>query len=153
MVPVADLSTLMFTVVEPAAESYWDAVGWILDFEGEHYFRPESPEEWEQVRNAAYMIAESGNLLMVRDRGGADDAAWREYSRALTEVGMRAIEAAESEDPLQVFDAGAEVYFVCTSCHAAYSPDILRPNQTTDSVAARATDVEPRPSEQGSGGS
>jgi hypothetical protein len=131
MVAVADLSTLMFTVIEPAAETYWDAVGWILDAEGEHYFRPQTPEEWEMVRNAAFAIAESGNLLMVRDRGGADDAAWRGYSRALTEVGMKAIEAADAQDPQAVFDVGAEVYFVCTSCHAAYSPEILRPNQTT----------------------
>ena len=94
MAAVADLSTLMVTVVEPAAETYWDAVGWILD--------------------------------------GADDAQWAAYSAALTEIGRRAIEAAEAQDPQAVFDVGAEVYFVCTSCHAAYSPEILRPNQTTE---------------------
>jgi len=131
MVPVADVSTLMFTVIEPAAETYWDAVGWIIDAEGETYIRPRSAEEWEIVRNAAFQITESGNLLKVKGRGGADDGAWMAYSAALTDIGLRAIEAAEAEDPQAVFDVGAEVYFVCTSCHAAYSPEILRPNQTT----------------------
>jgi hypothetical protein len=141
MVAVADLTTLMSTVIEPAAETYWDAVGWILDAEGETYIRPRSPEAWASVRNAAFAIAESGNLLMVRDRGGADDAAWRGYSRALTEVGIKAIEAADAQDPQAVFDVGAEVYFVCTSCHARYSPEILRPNQTTE--PAQSPDTAP----------
>ncbi|HKK93910.1 MAG TPA: hypothetical protein VJ925_10775, partial [Longimicrobiales bacterium] len=106
MVPVADVSTLMFTVIEPAAETYWDAVGWIIDAEGETYIRPRSAEEWEIVRNAAFQITESGNLLKVKGRGGADDGAWMAYSAALTDIGLRAIEAAEAEDPQAVFDVG-----------------------------------------------
>jgi hypothetical protein len=32
--PVADVKTLMATVMEPAAEVYWDAVGIIVDEKG-----------------------------------------------------------------------------------------------------------------------
>ncbi|MEC7386788.1 MAG: hypothetical protein VYD22_03715, partial [Gemmatimonadota bacterium] len=33
---VADVQELMLSVLEPAAEAYWDAVGWIIDETGEH---------------------------------------------------------------------------------------------------------------------
>lgn len=125
--PVADVQQVMATIVEPAAEVYWDAVGWILDAEGEHEIVPETPEEWEAVRNAAFVVAESGNLLMMQGRS-LDDAAWMAMSQGMIAAGKRAIEAAESREPMAVFDAGAELYAACTSCHAVYALETLRPN-------------------------
>ena len=82
MTAVADVQELMATVVEPAAEVYWDAVGWIIDASGTTEIRPGSPEEWEAVRNAAFVIAESGNLLMMEGRA-VDQDAWIALSRSL----------------------------------------------------------------------
>lgn len=125
--PVADVQELMLHVVEPAAQEYWAAVGWILDEDGEHYFRPETEEEWLAVENAAFMVAESGNLLMMPERA-LDDGPWRGMAGALIESGRRALEVAEAKDEQGVFDAGAEMYQVCSACHAAYSPEVLRPS-------------------------
>ena len=127
MTAVADVQELMATVVEPAAEVYWDAVGWIIDASGTTEIRPGSPEEWEAVRNAAFVIAESGNLLMMEGRA-VDQDAWIALSRSLIDVGRRAIEAAEARDEMAVFDMGAEVYYVCTACHSTYALETLRPN-------------------------
>ena len=126
---VADVQQLMLTVVEPAAEAYWDAVGWIIDEDGEHEIAPANAEEWELVRNAAFVIAESGNLLMMGSRA-LDQTGWIGMSQAMVEVGRTAIEAAEARDEAAVFDAGAEVYYVCTACHAAYALGTLRPSDT-----------------------
>ena len=123
---VADLPDLMSTVVDPAADVYWDAVGWIIDASGTTEIRPESPEEWEAVRNAAYQVAESGNLMMMRGRA-VDEPEWTGFSQALISVGRRAIEAAEARDEQGVFDVGAEIYAVCTACHATYAVETLRP--------------------------
>lgn len=125
--PVADVRDLMLTVVEPSAEVYWDAVGWIMDFEGTHRIRPQSEEEWEAVRNAAYTLAESGNLLMMEGRA-VDDDAWIAMSQSMTDVARRAIEAAERRDEQAIFDVGAEVYYTCLNCHARYARETLRPN-------------------------
>lgn len=124
---VADVQQTMLHVLEPAAEHYWDAVGWILDESGETAIRPTTEEEWEHVVGAAYVIAESGNLLMMEGRA-LDDPAWRPMSQALVDIGQVAIEAAGSRDPQAVFDAGAEVYYVCTNCHATFALQTLRPN-------------------------
>ena len=124
---VADARELMLHVVEPAAETYWDAVGWIIDESGETAIRPTTEEEWEAVTSAAYGIAESGNLLLIEGRG-YDDPAWAPLSRALIDVGREAIAAAEAEDAQAVFDVGAEVYYVCTACHAQFALETLRPS-------------------------
>jgi hypothetical protein len=124
---VADLQELMLHVVEPAAQEYWGSVGWVLDSEGEHYIHPSDDEEWLAVENAAFMVAESGNLLMMSDRA-LDDGSWMAMSEALIDIGRRALEVAEAKDEQGVFDVGAEMYQVCSACHAAYSPEVLRPS-------------------------
>lgn len=125
--PLGDVAQLMAGVVEPAAEVYWDAVGVIVDAEGEHQMAPQTEEDWLAVRAAAYTVAESGNLLMLPGYR-LDDSAWITMSQALVEVGRRAVEAADARSLDAVFDMGAEVYYVCTNCHATYAVESLRPN-------------------------
>ena len=125
--PVADVKTLMSTVMEPPADLYWDAVGVIVDAEGEHPFQPETDEDWAAVRNAAYAMAESGNLLMMPTRA-QDGKEWMAAAQLLIDSAQKAIRAAEARDVAGVFDTGAEVYDACTNCHAKYSPQIARPN-------------------------
>ena len=104
--PVADLPTLMSTIVDPAADFYWDAVGWIVDENGTEFIRPQSPEEWNAVRNAAFQVTESGNLMMMQGRA-IDEETYATYARALVEVGQSAIQAAEARDEMGDFALGA----------------------------------------------
>ena len=103
-------------------------MGTIIDFSGTLEIAPNSDEEWELVRNAAYVMAESGNLLMMEGRG-ANDEAWRAMSLAMVQVGRLAIEAAEAKNTDAVFDAGAEVYAVCSACHATYALETIPPSE------------------------
>lgn len=124
--PLGDVQQLMAYLVEPAAEVYWDAVGVIVDEEGEHQLAPTTDEEWLAVSSAAYTVAEAGNLMMMPGYA-LDDGAWITMSQALVEVGRRAVEAADARSLDAVFDMGAEVYYVCTNCHATYAAETLRP--------------------------
>lgn len=128
-IPVGDVQELMAHIVDPAAGVYWDAVGTIVDEDGVHEMFPTTDEEWEAVSNAAFMIAESGNLMMMEGRA-RDQAAWMTMSRQLVEVSQRALEAADARNLDAVFDMGAEVYYVCTNCHAAYAIETLRPTDS-----------------------
>ncbi len=122
---VADVRQLMLTVVEPAADVYWDSVGTIMDLNGTEEIAPSTTAEWEAVRNAAVVIAESGNLLLMPGRS-QEGEQWTELAKALIASGKQALAAAEARDPAAVFDAGGEVYLVCSECHAAFAPDALR---------------------------
>ena len=127
--PVADVKQLMASVVEPAAEVYWDAVGSVIDKNGTVEIQPKTDEEWVVVRNSAYVVAEAGNLLMMSSRA-KDSGDWMRLSEALVDVGQRAIRAAESKDKAAVFDVGAEVYDACVACHVKYALPLTRPNAT-----------------------
>lgn len=122
---VADVKQLMQSVVEPAADEYWDGVGTIIDHTGVTEIRPETAEDWDALVNHAYVIAESGNLLMLGTRP-KDGGQWMQMSRALVDVGEKAIRAAQARNPQAVFDVGAEIYDVCTNCHATYAQELTR---------------------------
>ena len=124
---VADSRQLMLSVIEPAAEVYWDAVGVIMDMEGTHEIAPRTPEEWEAVENAAFVLAESGNLLLLEERAQGRDH-WAVMSRSMIDMGRLAVEAAQARDPEAVFEVGGDIYLVCTGCHAVYATETLRPN-------------------------
>ena len=124
---VADVKQLMASILEPAADGYWDAVGSVDDAKGTTYIAPRTSEQWVAVRNYAYVIAESGNLLMMPPRA-RDQAAWITMSKELIEAGRRAIAAAEAHDTTAVFDAGAAVYDACSHCHATYVAGIAKPS-------------------------
>lgn len=124
---VADVKQLMRSVTEPAADVYWDGVGTIIDGTGVTDIKPEMDEDWDALVNSAFVIAESGNLLMLGPRP-KDGGEWMQMSRALVDVGEKAIRAAERHDPQAVFDVGAELYDVCTTCHAKYASELARPN-------------------------
>lgn len=123
---VADMRQLMAHVVEPAAEVFWDAVGSIEDSTGVTSLAPRSNDEWDLVRNSAYVVTESGNLMMMAPRA-RNEAEWMKLSRAMIESGKRAIAAAEARDTTAVFDVGAELYATCTACHAFYAIGQPRP--------------------------
>jgi hypothetical protein len=125
--PVADVKQVMASIMEPAADEYWDAVGIVIDAKGEHQIEPQTVEEWDAVRNDAYVFTEAGNLLMMSPRA-MDGADWMTLSQAFIESGQKAIRAAEARDKTAVFDAGAEVYEACTNCHAKYAVELQKAN-------------------------
>jgi hypothetical protein len=125
--PVADMKQLMASVIEPAADEYWDTVGTVIDAEGEHEIAPQTQEDWDAARNHAYVITEAGNLLMMPTRA-KDNGDWMKFSQALIDTGQKAIRAAEARDKNAVFDAGAEVYDACTQCHAKYALELQQKN-------------------------
>jgi hypothetical protein len=122
--PIADTALLMEAFIDPMADVIWGSVGTIITAAGEEHIQPRTEEEWMAVRNAAVAVTEAGNLLMMVPR--AKDAEWMRISQAMIDTGAAAIKAAEAKDPDGVFDAGAEIYAVCTNCHAKYDPTISR---------------------------
>ena len=118
-----DVQEIMALVLEPASESLWDSAGWILDASGYRELYPATDEEWDHMRAQAAVIVETGNSLALPGRA-ADDEAWTIYSNGLSEAGIFAMEAATARDEAAFFEAGAQLYSVCTACHQAYSPEI-----------------------------
>ena len=122
-----NLRELMLHVVEPAAETYWDSVGTVMDMEGTRFIVPTTRDEWLAVENAAATLAEAGNLLLIPARR-RDDPRWQQYATAMIESGQKALAAADSRDADAVFVSGGDIYVVCADCHAAFAPALLPAN-------------------------
>ena len=114
----------MEAVVDPAADVIWGAVFTVESKEGTVETAPKTDAEWAVVRNAGYVVAESGNLLMMDGRA-KDKGEWMRQSQALVEIGTRAVKAAEAKDKDKVFEVGGEIYAVCSGCHQKYLPAIV----------------------------
>ena len=98
---------------------YWDNAGYVITDAGEQDLQPTTQEGWDVVRNAATVVAEGGNLLMMPDYA-ADSGAWMEYAAGLTAAGISARDAAIAKDADALFQAGANLYSVCLACHNRY---------------------------------
>lgn len=116
--PVLDDHQLMNWVMDPMADVIWGAAGSVITVEGEQDLAPTDDEGWAEVRNAAAVIVESGNLLMIPGRSQGRD--WDEFSRGIITIGQRAMAAAEAQDADALFDAGGQLYNVCVACHQIY---------------------------------
>ena len=118
----ATVAMLMANMVDPAADLVWDAVGTIVDENGENHWEPETEEDWISVRYGAMSMIEAGNLLMMETRA-RDQDQWIRLSEAMMDAGTLMFQAAEAEDADRVFALGEDVYNACNNCHTLYWVD------------------------------
>jgi len=118
-----NVQEIMALVLEPASDILWDSGGWVMDASGYEELYPTTDDGWAYVRAQAAVVVETGNMLAIPGRA-ADNDAWMIYSEGLSEAGVLAMEAAAAQDKEAFFQAGAQLYSVCTACHQAYNPEI-----------------------------
>ena len=117
--PVANVSQLMSTMIDPAADVVWDAVGTVITPDSVEHWEPETDEEWAVILNGAMTLTESANLLMIGDRA-RDQDTWMRMSQGLVAAGLLAVEAAENQDVEAIYAVGEDVYNACDRCHNLY---------------------------------
>jgi hypothetical protein len=141
----SSVKELMDAIVDPSADTLWNAVGTIVDKEkGIQELAPKTPEEWQDVRNAAVRIIEGGNLLMMPNRAVApagtksatpgvelepaeiaaliknDRRSFDGFARELQALGGEALRAIEAKNVELLMDVGARMDGVCESCHQTF---------------------------------
>jgi len=117
--PVLEMHDLMASVLDPATDVIWGAAGSVITEEGEQDLAPVDDAGWQAVFDAAAIVTETGNLLMLPGRA-EDNDDWMEYSHALIATGKEAMAAAQAKDAQAVFDVGGKLYLVCVACHQTY---------------------------------
>jgi len=117
--PVLEMHDLMASVLDPATDVIWGAAGSVITAAGEQDLSPVDDAGWQAVFNAAAVVTETGNLLMLPGRA-KDNGDWMEYSRAIIDTGKEAMAAAQAQDAQAVFDVGAKLYLICVACHQGY---------------------------------
>jgi len=109
--PVASMKQLMLEVIYPASNNVLLAIN----------REPADDKEWAEVRRGALTLAESGNLLIMRNRA----AAWVADAKLLMDAGAAAYKAAEAKDPRALAAVADRIDTSCTTCHKQYRPAIF----------------------------
>ena len=110
---------LMTFVIDPNATAIWNSVGSITTDKGTEEKHPQTDAEWATYRNAAAVVVESGNLLMLDGRA-VDKDQWMATARGMSDAAAQVLEAAEAKDVEAYFNAGGALYEACTACHSKY---------------------------------
>jgi hypothetical protein len=110
---------LMSWVIDPTADAIWNSVATITTDKGTEERHPRTDEEWATYRNAAAMLIESGNLLMLDGRA-QDQDQWMATARGMSDAAALVLEATEAKDVEAYFNAGGTLYEACTACHSKY---------------------------------
>jgi hypothetical protein len=110
--PVATMKELMVDVIHPASNSLLLAV---------NRGGPGDDKGWAEARRSAMTLAESGNLLIMRNRA----TAWVANARRLTDVGTAAYRAAASKDARALAALADRIDSSCTTCHAQFRPTVF----------------------------
>jgi hypothetical protein len=144
--PVLELKQLMEWVVDPAADVIWDSVKTIYTSEGVKEIRPQTDEQWDNVRNGAATLVEAGTMLMIEARA-RDNKEWMAAARRLSGTAGKALKAAQGKDLDALFEAGEAIYHACSACHqryAAFAQDNAPGKESPDKGApARAAPDKP----------
>ena len=113
--PVATMKQLMLDVIYPASNSVLLAIN----------RDPADDKEWADVRRGALTLAESGNLLIMRNRA----AAWVADARLLLEAGAAAYKAADAKDNRALALVAERIDASCTTCHKQFRPALFTPTR------------------------
>jgi cytochrome c556 len=142
----ADLTVIeiMASIVMPTAEIIWDAVGVDVTEKGEVQTKPETDEDWLNLRAAAVTLVESTNALIVPGRHAAPpgtvsanpdaeltpakiDAlltaqrpAWVAHAHVLHAAAMEALNAIDKKDIDGISNAGGTIDAACEGCHLQF---------------------------------
>ena len=117
--PVLSIRELMVSVIDPPADLFWEASGTIITAQGEKSRAPTTNEGWQAAVNAAAILVEAGNLLMLPGRA-RDAKEWMQYARALQTAAAAGLKAAQAKNEQAVFDTGGEIFLACRACHMKY---------------------------------
>ena len=120
--PIADVKLLM-QAIDPQADIIWESVKTVITDKGTEDLSPKTAAEWTAVRNAAVLLAESGNLLMMPSRAQAG-VEWMQAARALVDTSEAAMRAADARDRDRLFDIGGDINEACMRCHYHYDPNV-----------------------------
>jgi len=107
--PVATISQIMSAITLP----YSDALVYI------QRNPPKNDRDWETLEMQALMLAESGNLLMIKDRA-KNQEQWMKDARALVDAGMAAAKATRTKDMQAVMALNEQIVNSCVACHTKY---------------------------------
>jgi hypothetical protein len=141
--PTATIREIMAAEVSPSADALWDSVATVADATGTKDKRPETDEEWAEVKRSAVTLVEATNLLLIdRHAGRADDKSanpnvelspaeidalrardpetWKMFVKGLYDSAVPLLDAVNKKDANALLASGEALDTACENCHLHY---------------------------------
>ena len=142
--PVASIREVMNSVIDPAVDVVWNAVGSDIEHGRVTDRTPKTDEDWAEVRRHALVVSEAPNLLMMHNRPVAppgapslapgveltpeeirslidkNPAGWFLFAQQLQEAMKPALAAIDAKDSEALFAAGEKIDTTCENCHQVF---------------------------------
>ena len=99
--PVGTVRQLMLAIVKPNSDIIFSVPG----------KPPKTDEDWAAVQNAALILAETGNLLMMPGR-----------AKDMLSTSAATLKFANAKDAKTIEDLGDKLDETCETCHGKYLP-------------------------------
>jgi hypothetical protein len=146
LTPTLTVRELMEHIIDPTADSVFDAAVIDVTAKGVVETKPLTDEDWLKVERAGLLLAESANLLKMPRRmapptqatqphKGAepelppeqieakvdrDRALWNKYSDGFRDAALSSVKVARARDFEALFNAGSDIDKACEACHLEY---------------------------------
>ncbi|MDC1528899.1 hypothetical protein N8600_07610 [Gammaproteobacteria bacterium] len=117
-VPVS-INALMVTMVDHSAHHIWD-------FQAQESALTD--EQWQVVEYFGIQLAGAGPLLTLGGNGPQDNAwasseVWFNYSQAMSNAAMLAVDAAKNKNTDLLYSASDALLVTCVGCHSSFKPE------------------------------
>jgi mono/diheme cytochrome c family protein len=109
--PIDSMSDLMTSLVYPPTNNILLSV-----YRG----GPQNDTDWTQIQRNAVLLAESGNVLLMRAPAGANQADWARDAKALVDAGAAVYKAARAKDTAALLTTDQAINASCVNCHKQF---------------------------------
>jgi len=140
----ASIEEVMRYLVDPASDAIWEAVVTEVTPEGVTELKPETDEDWAELRRHAVTLVEATNLLLMPGRRVAMEGsrselpgvdlepeqieallrenrpAWNAFVGGMHDVGITVLSAVDRKDLEGLFLSGDALDIACENCHLQF---------------------------------
>ena len=109
--PVATVAEIMEAIILPNSDA--------LLYIGRN--PPKGDWDWRVLQMQALMLAESGNLLMMKDRA-RNQGQWMKDAQLLVDAGAAAAKATATKNIDAVLALNEQIVNSCVTCHTRFGP-------------------------------
>jgi hypothetical protein len=121
---ISTTQDVMAGVIDPTAQTIWQAVKIEIDEKGTHETRPQTKEDWQKLGHVARSLADSSSLLLFEGHL-EDHANWEKFTKEMADKAMDVARAADDQDVEKIISTGGDLYEACTKCHMEYLDRVL----------------------------
>jgi len=109
--PIDSMSDLMTSMVYPPTNNILLSV-----YRG----GPQNDSDWTTIQRNAVLLAESGNVLLMRAPAGANQADWARDAKMLVDAGAAVYKAARAKDTAALLTTDQAINAACVTCHKQF---------------------------------